>query len=55
MLFKGPGEQGTGVHFSNKEKQSGEYSSLLSKNGFNALASDRISLKRSLKDIRHPL
>lgn len=48
----GPGEQGAAVILSaEEEKQKDE---LYKVNGFNAFASDKISLERSLKDIRHP-
>ena len=53
--MKGPGEQGAAVALSNELKSSGDYQSLLNQNGFNGLASDQISLERSLNDIRHPL
>ncbi len=46
----GPGEQGQGTVL----PQSSEKSALFGQNGFNALASDKISLERSLNDIRHP-
>jgi len=47
----GPGERGTGVEQQNNNI---EYQQLYQKHGFNAFISDRISLDRSLKDIRHP-
>ena len=48
----GPGEQGQAVILeANEEKQKQE---LYKVNGFNAYASDKISLHRSMKDIRHP-
>lgn len=47
----GPGEQGQAVILSpDEEKKKGD---LYKVNGFNAYASDKISLHRSLKDIRH--
>jgi polypeptide N-acetylgalactosaminyltransferase len=49
----GPGEQGLGVVLSPAEVASKEKSSLYGQNGFNALVSDKISLERSLNDIRH--
>lgn len=53
MLYNiaGPGEQGQAVILSpDEEKKKGD---LYKVNGFNAYASDKISLHRSLKDIRH--
>ncbi|KAL3878932.1 hypothetical protein ACJMK2_031256 [Sinanodonta woodiana] len=48
----GPGEQGAAVFLtSDEEKQKDE---LYKVNGFNAYVSDKISLHRSLQDIRHP-
>ena len=48
----GPGEQGAAVILTaDEEKQKDD---LFKVNGFNAFASDKISLDRSLKDIRHP-
>jgi len=49
----GPGEQGKPVLLS-KEEESIAKSSYDS-NGFNGYASDKISLDRAIKDIRHPL
>eukprot|EP00105_Crassostrea_gigas_P035285 XP_019919433.1 PREDICTED: putative polypeptide N-acetylgalactosaminyltransferase 10 isoform X3 [Crassostrea gigas] len=47
----GPGEQGQALILSpDEEKKKGD---LYKVNGFNAYASDKISLHRSLKDIRH--
>jgi len=52
VVWKGPGEQGGAVILSaEEEKKKGD---LYAVNGFNAYASDKISLDRSLKDIRHP-
>lgn len=53
-MRKGPGEQGSAVMLSSQEASSSLKSSLYSQNGFNALVSDKISLERSLNDIRHP-
>lgn len=48
----GPGEQGQALILSpDEEKKKGD---LYKVNGFNAYASDKISLHRSIKDIRHP-
>lgn len=47
----GPGEHGAAVILSPEEEK--EKDALYSVNGFNAYASDKISLERSLKDIRH--
>ncbi|XP_069130900.1 putative polypeptide N-acetylgalactosaminyltransferase 10 [Argopecten irradians] len=49
---KGPGEQGQAVILSPEEEKL--KNDLYKVNGFNAFASDKISLQRSLKDIRHP-
>nr|CAB3248262.1 polypeptide N-acetylgalactosaminyltransferase-like 6 [Phallusia mammillata] len=46
----GAGEQGVAVHIDDKERGSNAYS----ENGFNIFVSNRISLNRSLPDIRHP-
>jgi len=51
MMCSGPGEQGAAVILSPEEEK--EKNALYSTNGFNAYASDKISLERSLKDIRH--
>ncbi len=51
-LSSGPGEQGDGVTLAASEEQKKQ--DLFKVNGFNALASDKISLDRALKDIRHP-
>ncbi|XP_060572434.1 putative polypeptide N-acetylgalactosaminyltransferase 10 isoform X1 [Ruditapes philippinarum] len=48
----GPGEQGAAVILSAEEEK--QKDDLYKVNGFNAFASDKISLQRSLKDIRHP-
>ncbi|XP_071088671.1 putative polypeptide N-acetylgalactosaminyltransferase 10 [Haliotis cracherodii] len=49
---KGPGEQGSAVILSTEDEQ--KKNDLYKVNGFNAYASDKISLQRALKDIRHP-
>ena len=48
----GPGEQGAAVILTAEEEKLKD--DLYKVNGFNAFASDKISLQRSLKDIRHP-
>ncbi|CAB3377482.1 Hypothetical predicted protein [Cloeon dipterum] len=48
----GPGEQGQSVVL--KPEDEHEKEELYKVNGFNALASDKMSLNRSLPDIRHP-
>ncbi|XP_014664811.1 PREDICTED: polypeptide N-acetylgalactosaminyltransferase-like 6 isoform X1 [Priapulus caudatus] len=48
----GPGEHGTAVILSPAEE--GMKQELYKVNGFNALVSDKISLNRTLSDIRHP-
>ncbi|XP_052282106.1 putative polypeptide N-acetylgalactosaminyltransferase 10 isoform X1 [Dreissena polymorpha] len=48
----GPGEQGAAVILSPEEEAKKD--DLYKVNGFNAFASDKISLQRSIKDIRHP-
>lgn len=48
----GPGEQGAAVILSAEEEK--QKDALYKVNGFNAFASDKISLQRALKDIRHP-
>ncbi|ELU14019.1 hypothetical protein CAPTEDRAFT_197005 [Capitella teleta] len=48
----GPGEQGAAVILSSDEEKKKD--ALYKVNGFNGFASDKISLQRSLKDIRHP-
>ncbi|TRY73495.1 hypothetical protein TCAL_11679 [Tigriopus californicus] len=50
----GPGEQGSKVTLSPEDKINPLQGTLYSANGFNAFASDQISLDRSVKDIRHP-
>jgi len=50
--FPGPGEQGSAVILSAEEEK--QKDALYKVNGFNAFASDKISLDRSLQDIRHP-
>ena len=53
MFFpSGPGEQGSAVILSAEEEKM--KSDLYKVNGFNAFASDKISLDRAIKDIRHP-
>lgn len=49
----GPGEQGIGFVLDPIDSKSNLKQSLYSQNGFNALVSDKISLERSLNDIRH--
>jgi polypeptide N-acetylgalactosaminyltransferase len=51
-LFTGPGEQGQAVILDADEEK--KKLDLYKANGFNAYVSDKISLHRSLKDIRHP-
>lgn len=53
MQRKGPGEQGLGFGLDPIDAKSNLKQVLYSQNGFNALVSDKISLKRSLSDIRH--
>jgi len=52
FLLIGPGEQGQAVILEASEEK--EKQELYKVNGFNAYASDKISLHRSMKDIRHP-
>lgn len=52
MIFSGPGEHGKPFVLSSEEKDASE--ALYKENGFNALASDKISLHRSIPDIRNP-
>ena len=52
LHLTGPGEQGAAVILSADEEKKKD--SLYKVNGFNAYASDKISLDRALKDIRHP-
>ena len=51
IVPSGPGEQGTAYLMTADEEKAKQ--ELYRSNGFNALASDKISLERSLKDIRH--
>jgi polypeptide N-acetylgalactosaminyltransferase len=51
-VLSGPGEQGQAVVL--KPEDEHEKQELYKTNGFNALISDRISLNRSIPDIRHP-
>jgi polypeptide N-acetylgalactosaminyltransferase len=53
-MRSGPGEQGQGVTLTAEEARSSQKAALYSSNGFNAFVSDKISLQRSLNDIRHP-
>lgn len=50
-MLAGPGEHGASVVIPPEEKDNKE--ALYRENGFNALASDKIALDRSVKDIRH--
>lgn len=50
LLSTGPGEQGRPYPMSDSERVDQAYR----ENGFNIYVSDRISLNRSLPDIRHP-
>lgn len=52
LARKGPGEQGSAVILTPEEEKQKDV--LYKTNGFNAFVSDKISLQRSLKDIRHP-
>lgn len=52
ILRSGPGEQGLGYNLDISEHRLKD--KLFRENGFNALVSDKISLNRSLNDIRHP-
>lgn len=47
----GPGENGVGESLTSAEKE--ENDKLFKENGYNAVLSDRISVNRSVKDIRH--
>ncbi|KAL5012727.1 hypothetical protein ScPMuIL_011278 [Solemya velum] len=49
---KGPGEQGSAINLNQEDEKLKD--ELYKVNGFNAYASDKISLNRSLSDIRHP-
>ena len=51
-LRVGPGEQGSAVH--TKPEEAALRKKLYYQNGFNALASDKMSLNRSIRDLRHP-
>lgn len=51
---QGPGEQGVPYILSQEDAKSPDKHNLLRANGFNALASDKISLQRALNDIRDP-
>ena len=51
---KGQGEQGVGVILTSEEMKSPKHSQLYSQNGFDGMVSDKISLQRSLPDIRAP-
>ena len=46
----GPGEKGLGVHLTGNEKEKAD--SLMDKEAFNIIASDKISLERSVRDVR---
>jgi hypothetical protein len=48
----GPGEGGTGVQIPPAEESKKQ--AIYAVNGFNGYASDKISLDRSIRDIRHP-
>lgn len=48
---KGIGEHGEAAHLGPEDES--ERKTVFSQNGFNGLLSDRISLNRSVKDIRH--
>ena len=48
------GEDGTGVELSLEERNNPKFQQLYEEYGFNAFVSDRISLDRSVKDVRHP-
>lgn len=50
--MQGPGEQGSAVILSAEDERKKD--DLYKVNGFNAFASDKISLDRALNDIRHP-
>ncbi|XP_049297213.1 N-acetylgalactosaminyltransferase 6-like isoform X1 [Anopheles funestus] len=50
----GPGEQGKPATLSPEENDSEKRKELYYKNGFNALLSDKISINRSIADLRHP-
>ena len=46
----GPGEKGMGLHLEGEEKERAD--ELYKKEAFNIIASDKISLERSVKDVR---
>ncbi|XP_050093834.1 putative polypeptide N-acetylgalactosaminyltransferase 10 [Anopheles aquasalis] len=50
----GPGEQGKAATLSPAESESEQRKKLYHQNGFNALLSDKISVNRSIADLRHP-
>ncbi|ETN64529.1 n-acetylgalactosaminyltransferase [Anopheles darlingi] len=50
----GPGEQGKAATLSPAESDSEQRKKLYLQNGFNALLSDKISINRSIADLRHP-
>ncbi|XP_035788753.1 N-acetylgalactosaminyltransferase 4-like [Anopheles albimanus] len=50
----GPGEQGKAATLSPAESESEQRQKLYLQNGFNALLSDKISINRSIADLRHP-
>uniref|UniRef100_A0A182W887 Ricin B lectin domain-containing protein n=1 Tax=Anopheles minimus TaxID=112268 RepID=A0A182W887_9DIPT len=50
----GPGEQGKPATLSPEESDSEKRKELYYQNGFNALLSDKISINRSIADLRHP-
>jgi len=52
VFHVGPGEHGSAVILSAEDEKKKD--ELYKVNGFNAYASDKISLDRSLSDIRHP-
>uniref|UniRef100_A0A182QDG7 Ricin B lectin domain-containing protein n=1 Tax=Anopheles farauti TaxID=69004 RepID=A0A182QDG7_9DIPT len=54
LLRVGPGEQGKAATLSPEESGSERQKQLYYKNGFNALLSDKISVNRSIADLRHP-
>lgn len=52
VCLTGPGEQGTAIILNAEEEK--EKDKIYRVNGFNGFASDKMSLNRALKDIRHP-
>lgn len=46
----GPGEKGQGIHLTGEEKERAD--KLYEKEAFNIIVSDKISLERSVKDVR---